>query len=163
MSLLNYLAVRKARQDLEKPTDELQNEASLPPKRKTGFPNPLSSLKMLLDRENALLLFYNAFLFAAFYDITATIPSQFSRIYGFNDLQIGLCYIPFGCGSLCAALLNGQFLDRNFRRWCQKLGVEIKKGRNNDLANFPIEKVRLQIAIPAAYVCASMVLIFGWV
>ncbi len=110
-----------------------------------------------------MLLFYNAFLFASFYDVTAALPSQLERNYGYNELQIGLCFIPFGVGSLCAALTNGQLLDRNFARWCKKLGVKIKKGRNQDLSDFPIEKVRLQIAIPAAYITSTLVCVFGWI
>ena len=161
MSLMNYLAVRKARQESNNELEHVQSETVVPPKPRS--PNPLASLKMLLDKENALLLFYNAFLFCAFYDITATIPSQFAKKFGFNDLQIGLCYIPFGAGSMLAALLNGQFLDRNFCRWCTRLQIPIQKNRNTDLSSFPIEKVRLQIALPAVYVCATMVLIFGWV
>ena len=164
MSLMNYLAVRKARN--EQPKEELeriQSHTTLVPKRKFRFPNPLSSLHILWDKENAMLLFYNAILFAAFYDITAVIPSQFAEIYNFNDLQIGLCYIPFGFGSLCAALVNGQLLDRNFARWCRKLGLKIKKGRQQDLRHFPIEKARLQIAIPATYITLSLTLVFGWV
>ena len=163
MSLMNYLAVRKARSaENDEKLQRVQTREELP-RTKFRFPNPLSSLHVLWDVENALLLFYNALLFAAFYDITAIIPSQFARIYGFNDLQIGLCYIPAGIGSMCAALTNGQFLDRNFARWCKKLNVPIKKGRQQDLSAFPIEKARLQIAIPASYVTSAMVLVFGWV
>ncbi|KIY01952.1 uncharacterized protein Z520_02090 [Fonsecaea multimorphosa CBS 102226] len=166
MSLMNYLAVRKARKlhpqdQMSSKTDRPQTETR--PKKKFRFPNPLRSLHIIMDKENALLLFYNAFLFAAFYDVTATLPSQLHAIFGFNELQIGLCFIPFGCGSLCAALTNGQLLDRNFARWCKKLGVKIRKGRNQDLSNFPIEKVRLQIAIPAAYLTSMFVLAFGWI
>lgn len=166
MSLMNYLAVRKAR-NLH-PVDQMSSrdiESRGSPRQRTKlrFPNPLRSLYIILDKENAPLLFYNAFLFAAFYDVTATIPSQFQKIYGFNELQIGLCYIPFGVGSLCAALINGQLLDRNFARWCTKLGVKIRKGRNQDLSNFPIEKARLQIAIPASYITTVLVCIFGWI
>jgi len=164
MSLMNYLAIRKARQHPSSDTEQPEQQSpSTLPKTKLRFPNPLSSLRIIADKENALILFYNAFLFAAFYDITAVIPSQFSRIYHFNDLQIGLCYIPFGVGSMSAALINGQLLDRNFARWCRKLGVPIKKGRNQNLKDFPIEKARLQLALPAAYFAACMVLVFGWV
>lgn len=162
MSLMNYLAVRKARkqqQDLNlTPT---QSTITLPA-QKFRFPNPLTSLVILNDKENALLLSYNAFLFAAFYDVSAVIPSQFALIYNFNSLQIGLCYIPFGLGSLLAALVNGHLLDRNFARWCRKLNVPIKKGRQTDLRHFPIEKARLQIAIPATYITIALVLAFGW-
>ncbi len=102
-------------------------------------------------------------LFAAFYDLSAVIPSQFSRIYNFNALQIGLCYIPFGVGSLLASLLNGHLLDRNFRRWAKLSNISIKKGRQQDLSKFPVEKARLQIAIPATYASIAFILVFGWV
>ena len=166
MSLMNYLAIRKA-QKLS-PGDqlsmaELRSQTHQGQKKKLRFPNPFNSLHIIFEKENFLLLFYNAFLFAAFYDVTAAMPSQLEANYGYNELQIGLCFIPFGCGSLFAALTNGHLLDRNFARWCKKLGVKIKKGRNQDLSNFPIEKVRLQIAIPAAYTTALLVLAFGWI
>ncbi|KAL6249533.1 hypothetical protein RBB50_003386 [Rhinocladiella similis] len=165
MSLMNYLAIRKARstqsEDCMSATNEVQTMATR--KQKFRFPNPLRSMVLILDKENFLLLFYNAFLFAAFYDVTAAIPSQFEQIYNFSVLQIGLCYIPMGVGSMCAALVNGHLLDRNFARWCKKLGFAIKKGRDQDLTNFPIEKVRLQVAMPAVYSTAVLVCLFGWI
>ena len=163
---MNYLAVRKVRQlhaDGRQNSEDVQIEADRPQKKILHFPNPLRSLHVIFDKENAMLLFYNAFLFAAFYDVTAALPSQLQAGYGYNELQIGLCFIPFGCGSLVAALTNGQLLDRNFARWCKKLGVKVKKGRNQDLGKFPIEKVRLQIALPAAYATIAFVCIFGWI
>jgi MFS family permease len=166
MSLINYLAIRKARKlhaDEQQSQVDAQSTASLKPRKKLRFPNPLKSLYIMYDKENALLLFYNAFLFASFYDVTAVLPSQLEKNYGYNELQIGLCFIPFGFGSLCAALTNGQLLDRNFARWAKRLGMQVKKGRNQDLSNFPIEKVRLQIALPAVYVTCTMVCIFGWI
>ncbi|EXJ92226.1 hypothetical protein A1O3_00776 [Capronia epimyces CBS 606.96] len=164
MSLMNYLAVRKTRNlASEAELSAIQAQADALPSRKFRFPNPLRSMYLILDKENALLLFYNGFLFAAFYAITAAMPSQLKQIYGYNQLQIGLCFIPFGVGSMCAALTNGQLLDRNFARWCKKLGVKIKRGRDQNLRDFPIEKARLQVAIPAAYFAAAMVCIFGWI
>ncbi|KAL2437177.1 MFS-type transporter clz19 [Exophiala dermatitidis] len=171
MSLMNYLAVRKERRKRlgdAKEADQDQDPSSspeieLPERPKFRFPNPLRSMYLIFDKENALLLFYNAFLFAAFYDVTAALPSQLKKIFGYSELQIGLCYIPFGFGSMCAALTNGQLLDRNFVRWAKKLGMKIKKGRNQDLKNFPIEKARLEIALPAAYCSAALVCVFGWI
>jgi hypothetical protein len=126
------------------------------------FPNPLSSLPITLDKENALLLSYHTFLFAAFYDITATIPSQFAEVYHFNNFQIRLCYIPFAVGCMCAAVTNGQFLGRNFALWCKKLRVEIREGFEKDLRNFPVEKARLEVAFPACYISASLVWWTTW-
>ena len=162
MSLLNYLAARKIKQEHDKDPSYAASVMSSTPKKKRRFPNPLSSLPIIWDKENAIILLMNAFLFATFYDITATIPSIYAEIYGFNDLQIGLCYIPFGVGACCAALSNGQLLDRNFRRWAKKLDFELKKGRQSDLSNFPIEKARLQVAFPGFYIAALLTIAYAW-
>lgn len=163
MSVLNYLARRKAaKMNTTSPSTDTEPIGPTDHDRKR-FPNPLASLKIVLDKQNALLLFYNAFLFCAFYDIAATIPSTFAATYHFNDFQIGLCYLPFGIGSMCAALVNGQLLDRNFARFARNLNVKVHKGRDQDLTQFPIEKARLQIAIPASYFACVMVICFGWV
>lgn len=163
MSLINYLALRRAR--INNPSDNLvraQSRTSLKRPPRKSF-NPLASVQILADLEAAVLLLYNAFLFASFYDVTASLPSLYAQIYHVNSLQIGLCYLPFGVGCCCAALYNGQLLDRNFHRWARKLNVEIKKGRQTDLRNFPIEKVRLQIAIPMVYTSCLLMLIYGWI
>lgn len=163
MSLMNYLAVRKARHAEAKGELPPPDTSRFPPRPKARFPNPLSSLRLLFDKLNACLLFYNAFLFSAFYQVSSSIPSQFQEIYGFNDFHIGLCFIPYGIGAISAALINGQLLDRNFARWCKRLNVPIRKGRQMDLSAFPVEKCRLQIALPAIYITISLILIFGWV
>jgi hypothetical protein len=163
MSLINYLALRRARKS--SPSSSLTRTPSrsslLRPPRKPF--NPFASVQLLADPETLILLLYNAFLFAGFYDITASLPSLYAEIYHFNSLQIGLCYLPLGVGCCCAALSNGQLIDRNFRRWARKLNVEIKKGRQTDLRNFPIEKVRLQIAFPMLYTSCILMLVYGWV
>lgn len=162
MSLINILATRKSRQsDPKEQSDPSEDEAALSRKR-VAFPNPLRSVYVIFDKANALLLFYNGFIFAAFYAVSAVIPSQFAEMYNFNEFQIGLCYIPCGAGAVMAVLVNGRFLDGNFARWCTKLGIKIRKGRDQDLSDFPIEKVRLQIGIPAGYATATLTCVFGW-
>lgn len=162
MSLINYLTIRKARKMSVNNEDD-NSAQTKPAAKKFRFPNPIASLMIIFDKQNAMLLFYNAFIFAAFYDVTASIPSQFAEIYHFNELQIGLCYIPFGVGSMAAAIVNGRLLDVNFARWCRKLNVTIRKGRNQDLRDFPIEKARLELALPAMYIVSAGVLAYGWV
>jgi MFS family permease len=159
MSLMNYLALRKARNDFS--FSNITTSTTGPPPKKRHF-DPLASVKLFGDLSTLFILLYSAFLFASFYDIIASIPSLYGEIYGFNALQLGLCYLPFGVGCCAAALSNGQLLDRNFSRWALKLDFPIKKGRQQDLRNFPIEKVRLQIAIPSLYVACVLTLIYGW-
>src|SRR2546423_8829875 len=163
MSLMNYLALRRARKSNTSDNltrTESQKSLERPPRKPFS---PLASIQLLADLETALLLLYNAFLFAGFYDMIASLPSLYAKIYHVNSLQIGLCYLSFGVGCSCASLSNGQLLHRNFQRWARKLNVEIKKGRQTDLKDFPIEKVRLQIALPMLYTSCVLILSYGWI
>ncbi|KAL9115139.1 MAG: hypothetical protein Q9227_000933 [Pyrenula ochraceoflavens] len=163
MSLLNYLQVRRQRKEANHTLTPAASHSSLTPRRKRHFPNPLASIHILNDKETFILLLNNAFMFAGFYDIAATIPSLFAEIYDFNDLQIGLCYLPFGAGATLAALVNGQLLDRNFKRIAKKLDFPIDNKRQSDLRNFPIERARLQIALPMLYLACACILAHGWI
>lgn len=162
MSLLNYLVARKTKKEHDADPSYTESTEPVAPQKKRRFPNPLASLKIINDKENAIILLMNAFLFATFYDITATIPSIYAQTYSFNDLQIGLCYIPFGVGACLAALSNGQLLDRNFRRWAKSLNFELKHNRQSDLTNFPIEKARLQVAFPGYYIASVLTIAYAW-
>lgn len=63
---------------------------------------------------------------------------------------------------MLAALCKGQLLDRNFRRFAKNLILLVQKGRQSDLKDFSIEKVRLQIAIPMFSLLCIIMLIHDW-
>ncbi|KAJ5738838.1 hypothetical protein N7493_001993 [Penicillium malachiteum] len=155
MSLLNYLQSRKAREEGIVPPERLE-------KRKLGFPNPYKTLAIVFQKDTSIILLCNAILFAGFYDISATIPSIYKDLYGLDDLKIGLCYIPFGLGSSLASLLNGKFLDFNYRRLAKRHDFPLVNNRFVDLRNFPIEKARLEIAFPLLTIASLCIIAFGW-
>jgi len=172
MSLLNYLAIRKARKatvnELERTTSRQSARSQrdeLAKKRKIGFPNPLSTLKVCLEKDIGLLLFYNSIVYTAFYCVTSTIPQLFERIYGFNSLQIGLSFIPFGVGAFIAPLMNGKLLDWHFRYVAKKAGMEhlVDKKRATNLKDFPLEEARIYIALPLVLLGTVCILVYGWV
>ncbi|KAI9732557.1 MAG: hypothetical protein M1834_003892 [Cirrosporium novae-zelandiae] len=153
MSLLSYLQTRKN-------PPEVTAQAGT--RRKLRFPNPLASIHILLEKDVGLFLLYNGIVFTSFYCVTATIPSQFKKIYGFNDLHIGLSFIPFGVGCCASALTVGHLQDRNYKRIAKKMGFTIDRRRGDDLRNFPIERARIEVALPLLYVGTTSVLCFGW-
>jgi multidrug resistance protein len=157
MSVINYHQVRQQRKG-EKPTQPFQGCKSNAKLRM----NPFSSLQILFEKEGGIVLLFSALLFAGFYGVVSAIPSQFAIIYGFDDLQIGLCYIPVGMGSMFAALIQGRLVDWNFRRHATRLGMPITKGRQQVISNFPIEAARLQLAIPFLYISCVLITAFGW-
>ena len=126
------------------------------------FPNPLDILRILFERETGLVLVVIAISFAAFYAVTGAVPSQFAEIYGFDDIQIALCFIPVGVGSLLAAFPQGKMVDWNYRRHAKKLGFPLQKTKQTDLSNFPIERTRLEIALPMLLIEAVGIIAFGW-
>ena len=152
--LITYLKSRKAYGETE--------SLPAPAKQKLKFPNPFRTLAIVFQKDTSIILFCNAVLFAGFYDVSATIPSIYHELYALNDLQIGLCYIPFGLGASVASILNGKFLDRNYRRIAVDMGFPLVKNRHTDLRDFPIEKARLQIAFPMLSLGSLCVLAFGW-
>ena len=48
------------------------------------------------------------------------------------------------------------------RRHARRLGLVIKKGKQQDLTNFPIEVVRFQVVIPGHIVGTLAVIVYGW-
>jgi MFS family permease len=115
-----------------------------------------------MEKDVAVVLLYNSLIYTAFYDIMATIPSLYAEIYSFNDLQIGLCYIPFGCGCALASFINGRILDKNYKKVAQQVGFTIDRKRGDDLRHFPIERARLEIIWPLLAVGLSCILCYGW-
>ncbi|TVY73194.1 Itaconate transport protein, partial [Lachnellula suecica] len=156
ISLLTYL---KQRSLLKSSTALPPSPPPLPSKR----PNLLASLKIIFSKQGSLLLLYTGFIFSGFYTITAALPAAFAKNYGFNSLQIGLCYIPFGCGSLTSAILTGKTVDWNFRRHARILGIPITKGRQTSIRHFPIEKARLQIIFPLMFAGSAFMVAYQWV
>ncbi|KAG9544599.1 MFS general substrate transporter, partial [Aureobasidium melanogenum] len=167
-SLINYLHERKAAKapaltrTVTRESIRLE-EARLAKARKLRVPNPLKTLKIVFEKDTGLLLFYNSLVYTAFYDVTASMPYLFGRIYNYNDLQIGLCFIPFGVGCLIAPILGGKALDWNFRRLAVKHGFPVDKKRATDLKDFPLEKARIQITWPLLVVGDAALLCYGWV
>ncbi len=169
MSVIDYIRFRKeAKSDYgltRTATAESRRlaQAELAVHRKLRFPNPLNTIHIIMEKDVGIVLFYNALIYTAFYDIIASIPQLFQEIYGFNDLQIGLCYIPFGVGCAVASWVNGKLLDRNYRRVARSIGFTIDRKRGDDLRNFPIERARIEIIWPMLSVGLACVLGYGWV
>ncbi|KAI7779539.1 hypothetical protein LA080_000728 [Diaporthe eres] len=130
--------------------------------RKLRFPNPLAPITLLLQRECGWALLYSSILACSFYATLALIPSQFGRIYSFNELEVSLCYLPFGVGALVAAFSRGKFIDANFHRHARRLGITVEKNRRTDLTGFPIERARLEVAIPTIILTTACTIAFGW-
>ncbi|KAI0127207.1 major facilitator superfamily transporter [Xylariales sp. AK1849] len=132
------------------------------PKLRIQRPNPLRSLKILFELEIFLLLAYSSIGSAGFYAVATSMPSQLGSIYGFDDLKIGLMYLPLGGGAMVSAAVVGKLTNWNYRRHCKRLGVPFERTKQQDLTDFPIEKARLEVGMPLLLLSALVLLTWGW-
>ena len=168
MSLISWRATRK-----KQPSDHLQRTVSkqealqakeaLAKKRQFKWPNPLKAISIIFEKDSGILLLYNSLVYTAFYCVISSLPQLFSQIYHFDDLKIGLSFIPFGFGCICASLCNGRMLDYNYRRVAKQAGIHVDKKRGEDMRHFPIEKARLQIVFPLLYIGVVIIILYGWI
>jgi MFS family permease len=138
-------------------------QAELLKNYKVSIPNPLSTLVILLDKEAAVILAATGLAFACFYAISTGASETIKSIYGFNEIQISLMFIPIGAGSITSAFTTGKLIDWNYRRHAKRNNFPLKKNRRQDLSSFPLELARLQIAMPLFYTAAVAIIAYGWV
>ena len=112
-SVLGYIQQRRHARETESIHDD--QSFTLQKKRKHNFPNPFEVTRILAEKESAILLIYNGFFFTGMMVVTAAVPDLYKRTYDLNELQIGLCYIALGMGSMLSALTMGHVVDWNFR------------------------------------------------
>lgn len=106
------------------------------------MPNPLSSLRILFWKDAASVLWLHGSFYMIDYSIQTSIPSSYKDIYGFNELKIGLSYLPRGAGIIIGGYINGKMMDRNYKTTAKQIGHTIDLDRGDDLNQFPIERAR---------------------
>ncbi|KAM0524613.1 hypothetical protein ACHAPE_000711 [Trichoderma viride] len=132
------------------------------PKRKLRFPNPLGTLAIAFDKQMSQVLLIAAVIYVNFILVAATLSTQFAEIYNFDELEVGLCFLPYGLGCCLTVVLQGYVVDWNYRRIAKKLGVDASHGRRNEIGDFPIESARIQPIYPSLLVGAVAVIGYGW-
>ncbi|EED18640.1 bicyclomycin resistance protein, putative [Talaromyces stipitatus ATCC 10500] len=144
------------------PVDEAKLEA-LRKNYRITLPNPISTLLILRELEIVMLLFGNGVAMACFYAVSTGAAGGFRGNYGFNELRISLMFLPIGAGGIVSAFTAGYLVDWNYRRHANRLGYPVHKNRQTDLAHFPIEVARMQIAVPHFFLGAAAMVGYGWV
>ncbi|OJJ51207.1 hypothetical protein ASPZODRAFT_56161 [Penicilliopsis zonata CBS 506.65] len=169
LSVVQFIAARRrlARMTAEERQEYQQIRAELKTQqqkegRKLGFPNPLDSFRILLQKDAFMLItFSGLMMFGNLVLMTAT-PTLYPGIYGLDELQVSLCFLPLGLSSMIGAVVNGKFLDWSYKRLAKKHGMIIDRQHRQDLTHFPIETARLQMVFLWASVQSILLLPYGW-
>nr|POE72911.1 itaconate transport protein [Quercus suber] len=122
----------------------------------------LASLTVLLDKETIMLLAYGGLVYGGINAISASLPSLFSSLYGYDSLHIGSMYLPMAGGSVVAVSIVGKAINWNYRRHAERLGLAVDNSRQMDFSEFPIEQARLEVLLPPLYLTAVVIIAWGW-
>ena len=79
-----------------------------PSSRRLRLPNPLTCIRCLLRKDTAIIVFVIGILYTIYSCLQASLSSLFIGLYGLNELQAGLIYLPFGLGCAAAAYFTGK-------------------------------------------------------
>lgn len=157
MSLLNVTMASRQRRSNPNYTPPPR-----PARQPLKWPNPLPVLRLYTQLEYCILLSFAAIAYAAFYGISSSLTVQFSQIYHLNSTYQGLLFLPQALGSIFSAITNSILLDRNYRRHARKLGRDTSRLRQIDMQGFPIERARLEIALPMFALNSIATIAYGW-
>ncbi|KAH9887454.1 major facilitator superfamily domain-containing protein [Xylariomycetidae sp. FL2044] len=105
------------------------------------WPNPLSSLTIILSKDTALILWLGSCSYAEWYTINAAWPQIFKAAYGWNELTIGLAYLPSAVAIILAGFAAGPWTNARYRRTAREAGLPADGHR---VDGFPIERARLR-------------------
>ncbi|KAJ5169428.1 uncharacterized protein N7500_002211 [Penicillium coprophilum] len=161
-SIIQWWSKRQAQSDEEGNTGAKGFQQS-PNTERLSFPNPLESLLILLEWDALIIISYVSIVMFSNIALLTSTPNLFGPLYGFNELQIGLCFLPLGVSSCLGAVLYGKVIDYNYERTAQNLGFPVDRKKGDDLRSFPIERARLQTVFPVMAIGVAAFIPYGWI
>ena len=130
--------------------------------RQFTFKSPLKSITLMRHPDTLLTLYIVGSYYALWYTIQASIPSTFSAPpYAFNELQLGLAYLPGATGVIVCMCATGKAMDYNYRETARRHDLPIDK-QCSDIAVFPIERARSRFCMPLLLLSIACTIGYGW-
>lgn len=166
---VHYFCHKNAAKQPSSPSESLDrpDSSSSPkkPQHKLQFPNPLKPLVIVFHPNSIIVLLVTGVIMGGNMTVLSSITEMYTAQYGLSILQIGLCYITLGTGSILASVVTGRLLDWNYRRNAAKLaGPDATPGQiQAQKESVPVERARSAITIPLVIMGSMTVLAFGWV
>ncbi|TVY87505.1 Itaconate transport protein [Lachnellula willkommii] len=144
-------------------TVDPEKQQTLRSNYKLKFPNPLATLAMVGDKVSGIILLGNGLVVGTTYAIPVGVSEIFHEKYNFNQIQIALSMLPFSAGAIISTIIFGRLIDFNYKRHAVRLGVPVVKNRRQDIGDFPIERARFEVGLPALCLGMAVTIAYGWV
>ena len=146
-----WLARRRGKLDEEK-IAHISATCGPPPKM-----NFLAPFQYLLEPDVFWVLTFNGLVFTVFYCFMTSTAKQFSKHYPYlSELQIGLCFLCMGVGTISGSFVKGKLLDRDYRITADKL-------KDKPDVRFPIFHARLRSLWYNLILMCAATFIYGWI
>ena len=138
------------------------SENTIIAKKKLRLSNPLQCLRILLFKDAVPILLVHGFNYMIDYSIQTAIPLAFEDLYHYNELEIGLSYLPRGVGIMVGGYANGKLMDWNYRNTAKQIGHIIDQEQGDDINQFPIEIARTRGSYYLLSLMTCIVVGYGW-
>ncbi|KAI8877166.1 MFS general substrate transporter [Backusella circina FSU 941] len=119
----------------------------------------------LLQPDVLIILVFAGLHYTCFYCFLTSTTKQFSIHYGLTELQIGLCFICTGVGTIVGSNLEGKLLDRDYRIIAKKIEDAVDNGEYegpNRIEDFPIYYARFKSIWIPTIIIQALTILYGW-
>ncbi|TVY56693.1 Itaconate transport protein [Lachnellula cervina] len=148
------------------PAGVLEGKTSIrrtPLLKRIKIKNPLACLRVIFHYDTFLALWMHGSFYTVDYAMVAATPDIYKTIYHFNELQIGLSYLPRGVGIIAGGYCNGKLMDYNYKTVARNIGWKVDKISGDDLKKFPIERARSRGVYWLLLISTATLIGYGWV
>jgi multidrug resistance protein len=146
--------------------DSKNDEALAPEKPRTGgsirLRNPLACLLIIFHYDTFLALWMHGSFYTVDYSMVAAVPDIYKSIYLFNELQIGLSFLPRGAGIILGGYCNGKWMDYNYKVTARNIRLVVDDEAGEDLQQFPIERARSRGSYWLLLISTATLVGYGW-
>ncbi|KAH6630885.1 major facilitator superfamily domain-containing protein [Chaetomium sp. MPI-SDFR-AT-0129] len=137
-----------------------------------------ASFRILFHKDAFAVLWMVASSYCIYYTLQVAIPVIFDEVYGYNELEIGLVFLPGLAGMTIGGMVAGRLVDRNYAVVARRYGLEQpenrqepetgdtqqgkKRKRGHELGDFPIEAARYRHCLGFILLETLVVIGYGW-
>ncbi|KAF2121587.1 major facilitator superfamily domain-containing protein [Lophiotrema nucula] len=129
---------------------------------KDGLKTILVCFRLILYKDTCLSLWVHGSFYTVDYSFVAAVPDIFKDVYHYNELHVGLSYLPRGVGIIIGSYFTGKLMDYNYRCTARKFGWTVNKVAGDHLLRFPIECARSRGSYWMLIVSTTTMIGYGW-
>ncbi|KAK4097305.1 MFS general substrate transporter [Parathielavia hyrcaniae] len=131
-------------------------------RQRWSLQDAVASFRIILYKDAFAVLWMVASSYSIYYTFQVAIPVIFDEVYGYNELQIGLVFLPGLAGMTIGGIVAGKLVDRNYAVIANKNGFEPEDKEKHDISMFPIEEARYRHCFIFILLETFLVIGYGW-